>query len=70
MPTTVSEGLPTEVAVQPCSCGCSHKTLAELLNDTCECGCDCHSKERLDAMRSAAELRVGTAEPGRPGDPA
>lgn len=57
MPTTQIEGVPEGLSVEPCTCECSHKTIEELLSDTCECGCDCHSKKRLDALKSAADRR-------------
>lgn len=68
MPTTAIEGVPAGLTVEPCTCGCSHKTLAELLSDNCKCGCDCHSEERLESLRSAADkLGVDLNELARAG---
>jgi len=55
MPTTAIEGVPAALTVEPCTCECSHKTLSELLSDSCKCGCDCHSKERIESLQRAAD---------------
>lgn len=68
MPTTTIEGLPAGLSVEPCTCECAHKTLAELLSENCKCNCDCHSEERMDSLRRAADkLGVDLNELARAG---